>query len=397
MSFRDKWEAYLLGVINKEVGGFTASLLRGIFSILSRVYTVGVSIRVFLYKHNLLRSNKLGCLVISIGNLTVGGTGKTPIVEMFAKALIEGGRKVAILSRGYKVRTNSGKGKPSPFVKELGKPRPDVTSGWGKAVHVPKIVSDSQRVLLDVETSGDEPFMLAKEVPQAVVLVDKNRVRAARFAIERFGIDTIILDDGYQYLPLARQVNIVLIDCTNPFGNQRLLPRGILREPIKNLDRANLFFLTKTKGMDLYALKKRLNRINPKAEVIECAHRPRYLNDVYSGTKRDLGWLLGRRITCVSGIASPQGFEEALTKLGAVLVSSHRFPDHHMYTKIELEEIVRCAQLQKAEALVTTQKDAVRFPKISHPKDFPIYYLRVEIEMLTGSEDFYDRIGKMCY
>ena len=376
MSFTDRWESYLIGVINKEIGGIVPSFLRAILRALSYIYAVGVSIRTFLYRHNLLRSKKFGCTVISIGNLTVGGTGKTPVVEMFAKELIRGGRKVAILSRGYKSGANSGKTK----------------SEGG-----PKVVSNSHGVLLDVKTSGDEPFMLAKEVPQAVVLVDKNRVRAAKFAIEKFSIDTIILDDGYQYLPLERQVNIVLIDCTNPFGNQRLLPRGILREPVANLNRANLFFLTKTENMNLYALKKRLNRINPKAEIIECAHRPLYLNDVYSGTKRELRWLAGRSVVCVSGIACPQGFEEALTKLGAILVSSHRFPDHHLYTRTELNEIVKCAQLQKAEALVTTQKDAVRFPEIIRPRNFPVYYLRVEIEMLSGSKDFYDRIGKMCY
>lgn len=386
MKFRDRWELYFIGVINKEIGGIVPSFLRAILRALSYIYAAGVSIRIFLYRHNLLRSKKFGCTVISIGNLTVGGTGKTPVVEMFAKELIKGGRKVAILSRGYK----SAEAKASAD-------KSDADSAKTKPSGNPKVVSNSQGVLLDVRTSGDEPFMLAEEVPQAVVLVDKNRVRAAKFAIEKFSIDTIILDDGYQYLHLERQVNIVLIDCTNPFGNQRLLPRGILREPVANLDRANLFFLTKTENMNLYALKKRLNRINPKAEIIECAHRPLYLNDVYSGTKKDLRWLAGRSVVCVSGIACPQGFEEALTKLGAILVSSHRFPDHHLYTKASLNEIVKCAQLQKAEALITTQKDAVRFPEIVPPRTFPVYYLRVEIEMLSGSKDFYDRIGRMCY
>lgn len=381
MLFRDKLEPYLMGVVNKEIGGFVSTLLRAILRGLSYIYTAVVNIRVFLYRHHLLRSKRFGCLVISIGNLTVGGTGKTPIVEMFAKALISGGRKVAILSRGYKSKIN--------LEKDIQKNK--------RITGYPRIVSNGRQVLMNAIASGDESFMLAKEVPGAVVLVDKNRVRAARFAIEKFGADTIVLDDGYQYLPLARQVNIILIDCTNPFGNQRLLPRGILREPIKNLNRSNMFFLTKTDSMDLYALKKRLNSINSKAEIVECAHRPRYLNDVYSGTKKDLNWLAGRKIVCMSGIASPKGFEDALTKLGAILVSSHRFPDHHIYTRKEIDKIIQCAQVEKAEALVTTQKDAVRFPQMSQSRDFPLYYLRVEIEMLSGSKDFYDRIGKICY
>lgn len=371
MTFRDRWESYLVAVINKDIGGFVPTSIRAILRGLSYVYVTGVNIRVFLYHHGLLRAKRPGCLVISIGNLTVGGTGKTPVVEMFAHALVNGGRKIAILSRGYK-------------------------SG-GKKRRGPKVVSDGKGILLDVEKSGDEPFMLASCVPQAVVLVDKNRVSAARFAVKMFGVDTIILDDGYQYLALARQVNIVLIDCTNPFGNQRLLPRGVLREPIRNLNRANMFFLTKSGGMDLYALKKRLKRQNPKAEIIECAHRPKYLNDVYRGTKKDLSWLLGRRIVCVSGIAQPFGFEDALTKLGAVLASVHRFPDHYVYKDAELTQIIKCAKEVGAECLVTTQKDAVRFPKDFSTREFPMYYLRVEIEMLSGSKDFYDRIGRMCY
>jgi len=370
----NKLELYLIDVISNKKTGFTAVFLRTLLSMLSQIYTAAVKIRTFLYKNSFLRSRRLGCLVISIGNLTVGGTGKTPVVEMFAKALIKGGRKIAILSRGYQ------------HGRARNKSRPQV-----------RVVSDGKKILLNVNASGDEPFMLAKNVPQAVVLAGKDRVHSARFAITKYGADTIILDDGYQYLDLARQINIVLIDATNPFGIQYLLPRGTLREPISNLDRATMFFLTKAEGMDLYALKKKLNRINPKAEIIECTHTPKYLNDVYSRTKRDIKWLAGRKIACVSGIAKPQGFENTLKGLGAVLVGFYRFSDHYMYTKRELEELEKYALGQDAEALITTEKDAVRFPLIAHPKDFPIYYLRVEIEILSGVKDFYDRIGQMCY
>lgn len=382
MNLRDRWEPYLVGVINKDIGGLSATILRGIFRLLSYLYALVIRIRVFLYKHRLLRTKSLGCLVISVGNITVGGTGKTPVVEMIARELISGGRKVAILSRGYKSKNQKSN---DPLMRV---PRNQ---------KLPKVISDGKDLIASVETAGDEPYMLAKEIPQAVVLVDKNRVCAAKYAIKNFGVDTVILDDGYQYLRLNRQVNIVLIDCTNPFGRHRLLPRGILREPVKNLNRANIFFLTKTKGMDLYALKKKLNIINPKAEIIETAHMPRYMNDVYSGTKRDLKWLLGKRISCVSGIANPDGFEKVLVELGAQLVNCHRFPDHHIYKEEEINEIIRCAQLQNIQALITTEKDAVRFPEIIPPREFPLYYLRVEIEILSGAKDFYDKIGRMCY
>ena len=367
MNVLERFEPYLLAVINNQVGGFRASFLRGVLTVLSKVYAVGIKIRVFLYQHRIFRNKSLGCKVISVGNITVGGTGKTPVVEMLARELIRNNRKVALLSRGYKSEK--------------------------KGANLPKVVSDGNNIMLDVISAGDEPYMLARSVKNAVVIIDKDRVRSAKYAIRKFNTDTIILDDGYQYLRLARQVNIVLIDCTNPFGNHHLLPRGVLREPIENLNRADIFFLTKTGGMDLQGLKGRLKRINPAADIIECAHKPRYLNDVFSATKRDLNYLAGKRIACVSGIASPRGFEQLLTDLGAIVTSIHRFPDHHMYTKKELEHIVQCAHTEKADALVTTEKDAVRFPKIDRPKYFFLYYLRVEIEILSGAKSLYEKIG----
>jgi len=380
VKFRDKWEPYLIAVVNKDIGGFKAAALRAAFRVLSYVYGGVVRLRVVLYRHKILRSKSFGCLVISVGNLTVGGTGKTPVVEMIARRLIEGGRRVAILSRGYRSKKIKNEKQKTKEKEEF-----------------PRVVSDGVNVLMEAEYAGDEPYMLAKDLPRAVVLVDKNRVRAARYAIKKFKADTILLDDGYQYLRLNRQVNIVLIDCTNPFGRHRLLPRGILREPVKNLDRANIFILTKTKGMDLYALKRKLNAVNDKADIIQTTHTPKYLNDIYSGTKKDLLWLAGKRIACVSGIASPGGFEKLLGDLGAVVVSSHRFPDHHSYTEEEIREVIKCAQTQNAQALLTTEKDAVRFPKIDVQRDFPLYYLRVEIEILSGAKEFYDKIGRMCY
>ncbi len=373
MTRRDKWELYLVGVINKDIGGLGAYILRGMFRALSYVYTVAVQIRVFLYNHRVLRSKSLGCMVISVGNITVGGTGKTPVVEMLARQLINSGRRVAILSRGYK-------------------------SNWDKKTHIkkPRVVSDGEKILQDVGTAGDEPYMLAKEVPEAVVLVDKNRVRAANYAIKEFNIDTVILDDGYQYLKLERQVNMALIDCTNPFGTHRMLPRGILREPVRNLNRANIIFLTKTRGMDLYGLKKKLQHLNPKAEIVETSHKPLYVNDVYTGTRRDLKWLAGKRAVCVSGIASPEGFEKALIDLGVMLVGCYRFSDHYIYEKEEIEQIVKDTVgkgNRSAQVLITTQKDAVRFPKINIVRELPMCYLKVEIDILSGIKEFYDSIG----
>ena len=186
-----------------------------------------VRLRLFLYSNRLfLRDKPLDCLVIVVGNLTVGGTGKTPVVERFAKELMEKGKKVAILSRGYKSKNDKTDSSGSSFL-------------WRKVSRRPKVVSDGKEILLNSDEAGDEPFMLASNLPGAVVLAHKDRVNAGRFAIKKFGVNVIILDDGFQYLSLKGQLNLLLVDQTNPFGNRSLLPRGILREPIRHLSRAS--------------------------------------------------------------------------------------------------------------------------------------------------------------
>ena len=230
---------------------------------------ISVRLRFYLYQQRILRNKPLGCLVVVVGNLTVGGTGKTPVVEKFARTLQKRGRHVAILSRGYK-------SKKEPIGRKL----------WRKLSHgvelPPKIVSDGKSVLLDSARAGDEPFMLASNLPGVVVLCDKNRVKAGAYAIRRFGCDTLILDDGFQYLPLKGRLNLLLVDKTNPFGNHQLLPRGILREPIQHLKRASYIFLTKSDGTPDPALEALIRQHNPDAELIECAHQPQYLQAVGS-------------------------------------------------------------------------------------------------------------------
>src|SRR5208337_4989855 len=218
-----------------------------------------------------------------------------PVVEKFARALRDRGRKVAILSRGYK-------SKAPPFWKKW----------WYGLSHTdeppPRIVSDGTEVLLDSEEAGDEPYMLAVNLPGVVVLVDKNRVKAGTYAIRRFGCDTLVLDDGFQYLALKGRLNLLLVDKTNPFGNGHLLPRGILREPVKHLRRANYIFLTKSNGRRDQELEAQIARYKPDADVIECVHRPKYLQrmDAKAGAeagREPLTWLKGRRILAFSGIA----------------------------------------------------------------------------------------------
>ena len=205
-----------------------------------------------------------------------GGTGKTPVVEKFARELRDQGRNVAILSRGYR-------SKPTPLHQRLLNQlflRHDTTP--------PRVVSDGKSLLLDSEMAGDEPYMLASNLKDVVVLVDKDRVKSGRYAIEKFGCDTLLLDDGFQYWKLrGRRQDIVLVDRQQPFGTERLLPRGTLREPPSHLARASTIFITKSDG-NTAELRRRIAQFNPTAGIIECIHHPLYLEDVFTGQRLGL-------------------------------------------------------------------------------------------------------------
>jgi tetraacyldisaccharide 4'-kinase len=375
-------EQFAIDVILGRRHGIRAALLRAMLYALSFIYERLVQLRLFLYRHRLLREHTLGCLVISIGNLTVGGTGKTPIVEKFARALRAGGRRVAILSRGYKsVPRRSKKKSRNPFAKKHPEP--------------PRIVSDGKTLLLDSLTAGDEPYMLANNLKDVIVLVDKDRVKSGLFAIKELKADTLLLDDGLQYLHLKHRLDIVLIDRQAPFGNEHLLPRGTLREPPRNLRRASYIFITKSTGEPNDQLIKRIRRYNRTAEIIECAHQPLHLQNVLTGEQIPLKRLRDTYVGSICGIAAPESFEEGLQNLGARLELSKRYTDHHRYTEAELNSfITRCVR-RDLEMIVTTEKDAVRFPRLTKT-DVPIYFLRVEIEILSGHESWEHCVGRIC-
>lgn len=385
---RERVEKYLLGLIrNRELprdAGRADRLLLMLLRCLSSLYRSVVQLRLFLYRKGILRHHTLGCQVISIGNLTVGGTGKTPVVEVFARRLQQEGRKVAILSRGYKK-------KEPPFLERLAdkmllrqKRRP------------PRVVSDGKTLLLDYRMAGDEPYMLASHLRDVVVLVDKDRVKSGRYAINKAGCDTLILDDGFQYLGLKHRLDIVLVDCRNPFGNRHVLPRGILREPVKNIRRASFIFITKCDGTSNDELKTELRQLNPTAEIIECSHRAKRLENVFTSERKDLDFLKDLSVTALSGIAAPDGFEKELEDRGAKVVRRDRFADHHRYSQQELIDIINESLSAGAGAIITTEKDAVRFPRVER-RDVPIYFLRVDIELLSGTEDFNDCISRICF
>ena len=385
LTWSESLEQFVLEVIYGQRKGKRAALLRIILYSLSKVFTVAVKTRRFLYNFRILRDSTLGVQVIAIGNLTAGGTGKTPVVEKFARELQDAGRKVAILSRGYR-------SKPPPLYERLINKlllREDITP--------PKVVSDGKSLLLDSESAGDEPYMLASNLRDVVVLVDKDRVKAGRFAIDKYSCDTLLLDDGFQYWKLkGRRQDVVLIDRQQPFGNNgKLLPRGTLREPPSHLSRANIIFITKSDG-NTEELRGTIAKYNPEASVIECVHSPLYFEDVFTGEREGLDFLNGKKVAALSGIALPASFEESLMDLGADLVYTKRFVDHHRFSQQEVLNVINRGKTRQADFIVTTQKDAVRFPKIDR-RDLPIYFMRVEIKILKGAKNFQDCVRQICF
>lgn len=372
-------EQFIIDVIIHNRRGPRAALLRAIFRVLSGVYSGAVRLRLFLYRERYLHDHHLGVPVISIGNITVGGTGKTPVVELFAKALLGQGRRVAILSRGYKSKRQR-----------------KIPLGWRIAAKFglarkprelpPRVVSDGDKVLLDSYVAGDEPFMLAQNCPGVPVVVDRNRVKAGAHAIRKFGADVLILDDGLQYLKLKHRHDIVLVDKTAPFGNGYMLPRGTLREPPSSLRRASYIFLTKSDG-DSDELIARIRRHNRVAEIIECRHRPVHFENIHTGERLPLDAMRGKYVGALSGIAVPESFENGLRKLGARVHWVARFTDHHRFQEKEITQFIDRCEKADAHAILTTEKDFVRFPKLP-PGDIPIYFMRVEIEIVRGREIF---------
>ena len=378
----ERLESHLVKLIQEKGADQDQSagvrLLLAFLKGLSLVFAAVVSIRYALYRTGLLRRFPLGVQVISIGNVTAGGTGKTPVTEIFARTLAAEGRKVAILSRGYRR-------KEAPWWQRL----------FTQVIDPPLVVSDGRHVLLDAAVGGDEPYMLASNLPGVAVVVDRNRVKAGRYAVKRLGCDTLILDDGFQYQKLKHSVEVVLVDSTNPFGNGNMLPRGILREPVRHLKRADIVFLTKCRG-DVSAVKEEIRRYNKKADIVECNHTPRLLKDVWSREELPLSWLDGKTVCTLSGIASPKGFEDSLRRLGSKVVWCERYADHHRYDASEVLYAVNRTADMGADALVTTEKDAVRFPRF---ETVPVkcLYLRIVIEILSGGENFTQIINKICF
>jgi tetraacyldisaccharide 4'-kinase len=379
----DRLEQFAVDVILERRWGFRAGVFRLFLWMLSGLYRLVVRWRLWFFETRLGGVHALGCLVVSVGNLTVGGTGKTPVVELFARELTRRGRRVAVLSRGYKSA-------PPPFPQQLlDRFRPLDQR------HPPRVVSDGRSLLLDSEMAGDEPFMLASNLKDVHVLVDKDRVKSGLHAIRKCDCDTLLLDDGLQYLRLKERIDIVLVDSESPFANRHLLPRGLLREPPEQLRRAHIIFLTKCDGRNLDELRAELRRYNRHAEIVECAHKPLHLEEVFTHEVVPLSFLKELRVAMISGIARPESFEEGIKKLGAEVIYTRRYADHHRFSEGEIAKMFERSKARNARAVITTEKDSVRFPRLGK-RPLPVYFLRVEIDIIRGHEAFERCLERMC-
>lgn len=377
----EQWGA---DVIFGRARGFRAAMMRFLMSWLSWLFRALVQCRIALYRIGWKPQEYLGAQVVAIGNLTVGGTGKTPVVELLAKSLRDRGRKVAILSRGYKSKKLD---RAQKWTGADGKPVP--------AERMPRVVSTGNALLLDSKFAGDEPFMLARNLDGVAVIVDKDRVKGGRFAVGELKAETLLLDDGMQYLELAHSFDITLIDSRSPFGTGSLLPRGTLREPPRNLRRASYILITKCDGSPNTDLIARIRRYNPIAEIIECAHNPVHLENLYTREREPLAFLDGKWVGAISAIAVPESFERSLTTLGAKVEIKRRFSDHHRFNRRDVDDFMQRCVERDMEIIVTTEKDAVRFP---HPTEInvPIYFLRIEVQILTGQEAWDGMVDRLC-
>jgi tetraacyldisaccharide 4'-kinase len=319
---------YFKELVSGERRGGRDRLLLALLRLASHPYALVLRLRALGYRLGLLRSYRLPCPVISVGNLTLGGTGKTPMVARLATEMIGRGRRVAVLSRGYGGTANG----------EL------------------RIVSDGSRILLSAEESGDEPYLLARKVPGLMVVIGADRYRAGLLALGELKPDIFILDDGFQHLRLHRDLNLLLLDASNPFATGATLPAGLLREPRSAAGRADLVIYTRSseggKRPDLFPGKHCLWTKHHLSGILPLAGGGGGLCPFES--------LQTSRVLAFSGIADPESFFASLEARGVGVVTTIAFPDHSRYGEAEIAAILRLKKASGSTVLVTTEKDAVK-------------------------------------
>ncbi|MBI5024012.1 MAG: tetraacyldisaccharide 4'-kinase [Candidatus Omnitrophica bacterium] len=353
---------FLYRIVTDDVHGPLAGILKFFLRILSFIYLALVTAAAWLYRSGILKQHHLGRPVVSVGNITVGGTGKTPLVVKIAQIYKENKIKPVILTRGY--------------------------MGRGIACDPAQSAQSDEAVMMR-EILGDVP-----------VISGADRIKNARDFLKNNQADVFILDDGFQQWRLARDLDIVAIDTTNPFGNGCLLPRGILREPLAALRRANLLILTKVdlgrEQMDL--IRKRLAAIGCTQQLIETVHRPVRLVDLKTGRSREMETIAGQRVCAVCSLGAPAAFAATLTGLGAKIQKAFNFADHYVYNTADIRRILEHCRRDHIGIVITTQKDAVKLADlrddIRQVEDVEFQSLHIELTVRdgTGENAFFKRI-----
>lgn len=320
----------------------------------SLLYGLILNIRYKLYNMKILKKKKVdGVYVVCIGNITAGGTGKTPAVQYFANKFMAEGKKTAVVSRGY----------------------------MGKRKVEPLLVSDGEKIWCTPKESGDEPYLHAISL-KCPIVVAKERYKAVEYCKERFQSEIVIMDDGFQHIQLERDWNIVLIDATNPFGEKKLLPEGKLREPLSGLDRANEFIITKSDMVtpeELENIVRELKSENKK--ISKAVHFPEKI--LQCGKFIEKECVMYKKALLFSGIANPKNFRKSVDSLGIEIAGEISYRDHYDFTIKDIKEIEKKFNESKADIILTTEKDFVKIEKICS-KEFidKLYVLKIEFKIL---------------
>ncbi|MFH1093636.1 MAG: tetraacyldisaccharide 4'-kinase [Candidatus Omnitrophota bacterium] len=348
---------YLLLIIAGKKRNVLILALGIVMDFLSLIYSGILHLRLIVYRSGILRTKRYAIKVISVGNITVGGTGKTPLVEMIVEYLLEQKKRVAIISRGYKG------------------------------------IQDSDEFI------ADEPKMLKNRFPEAQIIINKDRQAGLKSAQDDMGCEVAVLDDAFGNLKTGKDLDIVCIDCLNPFGFGYVLPRGLLRLPLCYLRNAQVFMLTHTDQAPgkVKEIINKLRKYNKKAEIFQSRHAPEFLYDINSAQKREFPYIRDKKVALLCAIAQPELFEKTVASLGAQITENFYFEDHHAFTDEQMQSVMTRCMALKVRSIITTAKDEPRIKAVFKNKhsEIEILVLKIKLEVEKNEGRFLARISAL--
>jgi tetraacyldisaccharide 4'-kinase len=347
-----------------DEGGEAPAALSVALTVASAGYRGALALRERLYRLGMLRSRRLSCPVISIGNLTLGGSGKTPVAALAVSTLQALGARPAVVSRGY-----------------------------GRHSRGLRVVSDRAGIRLRAREGGDEPVLLAERLPGVPVVVGESRYEAGRVAVERLGADAVVVDDGYQHRALHKDLEVLVVGGREPWGNGRLFPRGRLREPLTAIGRAHLVVVTNATAT-VRDVAATIRRHNDRAPLVSAGYELEGVRRAGAEAAQPGARVAGHRLLAFAGLASPRGFAETVAATGAGAIGLVEFPDHHWYTARELAELAERARAGGAEGLITTEKDWVRIRDLSLPP-VALWVVSVSMSLRSGAGAWHEALARV--